>query len=1039
MTDINTVYIGETEKKKRRKYHLALCFGVPALILFSIYFFMQVYPFGDNSVLVLDLNGQYVYFFEQLRRIITEGGSFLYSFGRALGGEFMGIYAYYLASPLSYIVAIFPKENITEALFLIILIKCGLCGLTFGIYTECTRKIGRTETVMFSSMYALCAFCVVMQHNIMWTDCIFLLPLVMLGIRRMISKGKTPLYVLTLALAVLSNFYIGYMMCIFSAVYFFYAYFSMTDKERNPFGVKAHFTKSALRMFFSSITAAAIAAVIIIPTLYSLSLGKSTFSDPSFELKQKFDFADALTKLYFGSYDTVRPEGLPFLFTSMLTLITAPLYFFSKKVPLREKIASGILVLVFTASMNLSTVDIFWHGMQKPNWLNYRYAFMLVFFFILFSSKALEDIHNIGIKPVAVCFAFAVLTLFFLQKQEYENLPDLASVWASVGFLAVYLAILKFRASDKARIRETASAVLIIVVCFELFSSGLYNFYALDNDVSYSSRVGYRTYIDKMQTAADDIKSADNSFYRTEITSHRKTNDNMALGTYGLSGSTSTLNAETIKFLNRMGFASKSHWSKYLGQTPVSDSLLGVKYIIYETDEDVPSLYKTLKVYGNDGIQTVNNPYALPVAFGVSDKYLSCPFTDDTATPSPLDKLDLLVGYMTGTESDVGIFEDITEYNSYSENITKKSTADHIKYEKTDKNSDAYVSFVFEAPKDGAIYCYFPSSYMRECNLYVNGTKIGTYFGNETYRTVCLGTFTEGDGVNVRLELKKDEVYLKEGCAYFKVFNEEKFTECFGTLSECKLNVGDYTDDTIEGKITVKEGFETVFTSIAYDKEWKVYCDGESVETSKTLDALLTFTLPEGEHTVVMKYRPRSVVVGGAVSICGISAFVLLTVADYLLSKKAKSRLYFPQGVCDVDGDCYDSAFSERGFNFEIPSEAIAARDALEEVESEIGDCEVYGLEYTDFGVPADNESKHADGEEGAYFTKADGDNVETNASTATDIAGIIQTAEIPIETGGADMIQAAEIPTVNGNIAEPGNPSENAFPSDKSAAETDL
>ena len=64
---------------------------------------------------------------------------------------------------------------------------------------------------------------------------------------------------------------------------------------------------------------------------------------------------------------------------------------------------------------------------------------------------------------------------------------------------------------------------------------------------------------------------------------------------YGLSNSTSTLNQETIKLLNNLGLSSKSHWSKYLGSTPVVDSLLGIKYLIAETDDtSVPDFYNAV-------------------------------------------------------------------------------------------------------------------------------------------------------------------------------------------------------------------------------------------------------------------------------------------------------------------------------------------------------------------------------------------------------------------------------------------------------------
>ena len=114
--------------------YLILSFIIPIVIMYVIYIAMEIHPFGNGSVLVLDLNGQYVYFYEALRNAIYGDTNLLYSFSRSLGGEFMGIYAYYIASPFSYIVCLFPKEKILDALLCIFLLKTGLCGFTFGFY-----------------------------------------------------------------------------------------------------------------------------------------------------------------------------------------------------------------------------------------------------------------------------------------------------------------------------------------------------------------------------------------------------------------------------------------------------------------------------------------------------------------------------------------------------------------------------------------------------------------------------------------------------------------------------------------------------------------------------------------------------------------------------------------------------------------------------------------------------------------------------------------------------------------------------------------
>lgn len=211
--------------------YLAFCFLIPVLLMYLIYLFMEIHPFGDGSVLVLDLNGQYVYFFEALRNAVTGDGSLLYSFYRALGGEFMGMYAYYLASPLSYIVVLFPQTRILEALLCIILLKTGLCGLTFGYYLhKNSARPNKSAVLAFSVMYALCAFAVVHQNNMMWTDALIWLPLLTLGIEQLIKNGKYKLFVVALSLSLMSNFYIGYMVCIYSAIYFLYYIFPTSPR-----------------------------------------------------------------------------------------------------------------------------------------------------------------------------------------------------------------------------------------------------------------------------------------------------------------------------------------------------------------------------------------------------------------------------------------------------------------------------------------------------------------------------------------------------------------------------------------------------------------------------------------------------------------------------------------------------------------------------------------------------------------------------------------------------------------------------------------
>ena len=197
-----------------------LSFLLPVVILFGAYIVFQVWPFGARSVLSLDLNAQYVYYYDYMYDVFAGDESIWYSWSRNLSGEFMGIIGYYLASPFNLLVWIFPREWITEGLMTMMLAKAGAAGLTCALFLGRHRGCRRTTTVCFSVMWALCGYFIVQTMNPMWLDGLVALPLVAMGVESICDKRKFLLYVLSLVYIFAANFYIGYMVGIFSALYF---------------------------------------------------------------------------------------------------------------------------------------------------------------------------------------------------------------------------------------------------------------------------------------------------------------------------------------------------------------------------------------------------------------------------------------------------------------------------------------------------------------------------------------------------------------------------------------------------------------------------------------------------------------------------------------------------------------------------------------------------------------------------------------------------------------------------------------------------
>ncbi len=889
--------------------YLLFCFLLPFLLLLTVYAIMMTFPFGKSSVLVLDLNGQYVYFFEGLRDIVLGRGSILYSFSRALGGEFLGMYAYYLASPLSYLVVLFPKKMILEALFLMILIKCGLCGLNFGIYLRGSTKTSRLGTVLCSTAYALSAYMVVMQHNIMWIDNVFLLPLIALGLQRLVYKKKYKLYTFSLILAIMSNFYIGYMTCIFSVLYFFYAYLSVPRTVCNPRGERAHFLRAGGRFAFFSAVAGAIGSLIFLPAAYSLTFGKSTFSSPSYDFVQKLDLFDILTKFYFGSYDTVRPEGLPFLYCGTLTLFLLPFYFLSRKIRTREKAASAFFILIFLFSFSNKLVDLVWHGFQAPNWLNFRYSFMLDFLLLVMAAKVIDRVCRR--RPRQFVLIGSLLLLFLLIAETYDLKPlesMFFPVYTAAIALCTFTVLLSLLSHKKVRLRQ-ARSLLLFFTSLELLLAGLLNTIQLDIDVVISSRDSYLNYEERWEEAFATAEEQETlPFYRMEKLQSRRVNDPFLFGYRGLSGSTSTLNRETIRFLDEMGLYSVSHASIYTGTTPFIDSFLSLRYVGGEQTDRFPSSYE--KIYDNGDVVMYRNPNALPIAFGVNAavnditlhayEYLpngTRKDPNDTRTvcnyESPLERANALASALLGEK--VELYRPLTHSYS-SENVNWAVAAS--RYTPKDASREAKVTFSVTGVAGGEdIYAYFPTgSYESNSSCYLNGTYVGHYFAREVIGVLSFGAVAEGEKAEVAFTVPKDGIHIQRRdsfgqIAYFYALDSAVYERVMSTLSQSGYQVETCTEDRFTGRITVHPGQETVLTTIPYDEGWIIEADGVAIEGYKTLDALLAFDLPAGEHTLTLRYMPRIYRTALFLFLGGVAVLGAVLIADTRILRKRKKTL----------------------------------------------------------------------------------------------------------------------------------------------------
>ena len=852
----------------KSRWHLFAAFALPMLVMYIAYVSFGVWPFGDRSVLVLDLNGQYVYYYEALKAALFGDKSLLYSWSRNLSGEMMGIVGYYLASPFSIIPVLFPRSLVTEGLLLMTLVKLGAAGLTFGIFLQHARGASRQAVVLFGTLYGLMGYAVVEVMNIMWIDGLIFLPLIVLGVERLVRHGRMGLYIISLAVMFVSNFYIGYMVGIFTFLYFLYFCTQAgTLRSMKLFG------KRFLAFAVGAAVAVACAAFMLLPMYYSLKLGKLDFTQPDFSLKANFKAFDFITKLLPESYDTVRNEGLPFVYCGTLTLLLVPLYFLNRQIGLRRKLGAAAILGAILGSMYLSTVDIAWHGFQLPNWLPYRYSFLFSFLLLLFAYEAFTRLDQVSMSTAFKVYAMLAVLLVVIDKVGYTFIDTTGAIWFTFGAATVYLVLiygLKKLPGDGA-----VAFVLVVITCTELFVNITETFADIDKDVVYSSRSSYLDYIAEVQPVVDEVYDSDDGFYRMEKTFDRTVNDPMALGMYGISHSSSTLNAKAIQLLKELGYMSRGHYVRYNGGTPVNDSLMGIKYLL---SKDVGTLGDYEERFTNGEISVYENPYALPIVLPVSPSVKNA----DVSGLDPFDNQNRLLSAMAG-EDGAEYFKPLEIDDTEFDNVDEINAGDHKRYVPETAGDPARIEYTLYAVGDHDVYMYLPAVYERQIRIDVNGSFLANYFETDDYCIVKVGSFKDGEEINVRLTLQKDDLYLQG--QYFYYFDKPAFEAAMARLDQSTATVDKLDDTHLTAQVNAQED-GVLYTSIPYEPGWTVKVDGQRAEQFEVAGALLAVDIPAGEHTVTLTFFPKGLLPGLILSVIGIALTVLL-----LLWERKRRRL----------------------------------------------------------------------------------------------------------------------------------------------------
>ncbi len=563
---------------------LLAAFFVPMVIMVIIFAQRGIFPFGEESFLRTDMYHQYAPFFSEFRYKLTHGGSLLYSWDIGMGVNFAALYAYYLASPLNWLLVLCPKNYVIEFMTYMIVFKIGLSGLSFSWYLRRHSKTMDFGVAFFGIFYALSGYMAAYSWNIMWLDCILLFPLIMLGLENLVKEKKCFLYCITLGLSILSNYYISIMICIFM-VFYFIALLVLEGLK----SWKEIFIRGGLFALFS-LLAGGLSAVVLLPEIYALL---STAS---------------------GDLPAVEPEiGLdhwPNIYCGVAVLMFFLLYLGCKQIRQREKIVMCSLLLFFFASFSVNTLNFIWHGFHYPNSLPCRQSFIYIFLMLFTCYQAYIHLHEIPWKHVVMAFFASVIFILMAQKLITDEAYHFSVFYVAILFLSFYAGLINLY--QKGVSRNVLVLLALGVVSLEA---------AVNTTVTSVTTTSRASYVKDNKASSELAESLlpGTSFYRIEKVTRKTKNDGAWLNFPTVSLFSSTANADLTAFFKKIGCEGSTNAYSITGSTPLVDALFAVKYGLYSEETEYDGISEPIDtkddMYLRENIYALSLGYLLPYDF----------------------------------------------------------------------------------------------------------------------------------------------------------------------------------------------------------------------------------------------------------------------------------------------------------------------------------------------------------------------------------------------------------------------------------------
>ena len=893
--------VKETKKHSFRDFALRnryvwLSFLVPFVLMVTAFGLMSVSPFGDKQILVTDLWHQYFPFLADFQYKLQHGESFFWTWSIGGGVNYFSLMSYYLASPVNFLSVFIPGDWLREFLMFSVALKIALGGAFTAYFFKSVYKRNDVSLILFACCFSFCAYFMGYYWNTIWMDTVCITPLVALGTVKLLTENRFRLFTVSLALALIMNYYIGLFVCIFVLMIFIgysIVYWS---------GMKNFFV-NLLKTGIFSLIAIGLTTFFLLPAFMALKnthASGSTFpSTFAINIGGSNDLLGVLRALksITGSFANFTcaankaADALPNISCSAFAMFFGFLSLTSPKIRLREKIVSMGLIFFMFLSCIIRQLDYIWHGFHFTNMIPYRFSFLISFILIVMAFRAFTTINSISVVGALIATAMSIAVILMMvgdpgtEKMFTDHpdwqIPNLIAIAALTVFIAVVVILYTKRVIPK-------TVMIIALMVVTIAQSGVTAYLGVNRTTvtgTYEYPRGGENMVNIVNTMNE--READTpELWRAETATTQTLNDGALNHYHGLSMFNSMANENMTRFFENfgmMGWKSGNRYT-YAESSPVTNLFMNLKYIIARSGK-VNNTYDLASVSASGSVGLFQNTHYIPMGFMTNSALGNWQENDNEDQFNPFEKQNEFFKYATGIQDDVYTrLEVVSQGHTEAEKFTViKKEYGLYDFSCIDTTTTPHVKWNYEAPKDGLYMMYADIQDGDDVTVMVNDVAQSAKYGMARSYVACIGYFSKGDKISVYADLKTGS--SGKARVYVDMLNKDVFESGYAKLSESVMTTTKCTSSSMEGTINVKEN-GLFYTSIPYEKGWTATVDGQKVDITPVGNSLLAFPLEAGEHEIKLKYYPNGFWAGFAVSMICACLFAGACVLVYVLRKK---------------------------------------------------------------------------------------------------------------------------------------------------------